>query len=304
MLCYDACKYNIYMQHEQIRTRSVELTWIFAQAIFMAINTMLWSLSYAEIRAAHPKAEVEGHLQLAVQDIILAADRWPGIESARQLYDNLITACLHIYDKEGDLPVTEHSPFQTPSLSAHDISSSRSVTSTPANAANENNTTSPAQTTTAPSNQPGFGTAWSLTDMASMPGATHGSSLAYAPSLQSYTSYDSPYSQYTGPQFTPLPEYYDAHHWGSSALPLLEPLGYTPIMNMPYVPEMANVQYDSSFPEMWNPQGLPLDQAHEQGLTREQQAELMQNLEESGMGRLEMMIERTTAFFNPGSRPG
>jgi hypothetical protein len=33
--CFDACKFNIYMTRQQIETKSVDLTWIFTQAIFI-----------------------------------------------------------------------------------------------------------------------------------------------------------------------------------------------------------------------------------------------------------------------------
>ena len=57
--CFDACEFNIYMQREQITKKNVDLTWIFTQSIFMAINTMLWSLSYVEVRHKHKREAVE-----------------------------------------------------------------------------------------------------------------------------------------------------------------------------------------------------------------------------------------------------
>lgn len=108
--CFDACQYNIYMSREQIARKTVDLTWIFTQAIFMAINTILWSLSYVEVRRTHSRASVEKHLEVAMEAIQLASERWPGVASAIQLYHNLINAVLNIYEKDGDVPVSATTP--------------------------------------------------------------------------------------------------------------------------------------------------------------------------------------------------
>ncbi|KAK3105463.1 hypothetical protein LTR53_018387, partial [Teratosphaeriaceae sp. CCFEE 6253] len=96
---------------EQITKRNVDLTWIFTQAIFMTINTTLWTLSFVEVRRKHCRAAVERHLEIAMEAIRLAAERWPGVASAVQLYHNLIDAVLKIYEKDGDVPI----PAATPS---------------------------------------------------------------------------------------------------------------------------------------------------------------------------------------------
>lgn len=111
--CYESVKSNIYMHQAQIKTRNVEMTWIFTQAIFMTINTILWTLSYYEIRVAHPREEVKGHLDVAVHCIKQAIERWPGVASAIELYENLIRACMKIYDKDGDIPIAAGSPAES-----------------------------------------------------------------------------------------------------------------------------------------------------------------------------------------------
>lgn len=97
--CFDACEYNIYMHREQISKGNVDLTWIFTQSLFMAINTLLWSLSYVEVRRKHKRQDVEKHLEIAMEGIQLASDRWPGVASAVQLYHNLIIAIMKVYEK-------------------------------------------------------------------------------------------------------------------------------------------------------------------------------------------------------------
>ena len=96
--CFEASLFNIDMQREQIATSSVDLTWIFTQSLFMALNAILWALSYPEIRREYPKERVEDHIQVAQTAIGLASERWPGVESALELYQNLIAACLKVYD--------------------------------------------------------------------------------------------------------------------------------------------------------------------------------------------------------------
>ncbi|KAL4811184.1 fungal-specific transcription factor domain-containing protein [Aspergillus unguis] len=106
--CYEASTFNVHMHREQIATGSVDLTWIFTQSLFMALNTILWSLSYPEIRKEHQLQEVERVLEVALEGIMLASERWPGVRSAGMLYESLIAACLRAYNTEESFVV--HSP--------------------------------------------------------------------------------------------------------------------------------------------------------------------------------------------------
>lgn len=113
--CFEASRFNIYMQREQIRTKSVDLTWIFTQSLFMALNTILWTLSYPDIRKEHPRMEVETHLNTVLEAIFLASERWPGVESALELYDDLVKACLKAYDGNSETSYVVSSPSNRPS---------------------------------------------------------------------------------------------------------------------------------------------------------------------------------------------
>ena len=113
--CFEACIFLIYMQKEQIDTGSIDLTWIFTQTLFMAMNTILWSLSYPEIRRDHPKEKLKKDLQVAKEAIGLASIRWPGVESALELYRNLITACLKAYDGSSEASYVVESLSNRPS---------------------------------------------------------------------------------------------------------------------------------------------------------------------------------------------
>lgn len=139
-ICYNASVYNITMQKNQIDTKSIDLTWAFTQSLFMALNTVLWALSYQEIREEHSLKEVERHLTTARGCISLASERWPGVESALELYKHLIGACLKVYDGNNGqsyqssspsnqsspaslLEVTTPPPFSSPSTVISSISS-------------------------------------------------------------------------------------------------------------------------------------------------------------------------------------
>lgn len=98
MRCYEASAYNIGKQSEQMNTKIVDVTWIFLLSLFMAVNTILWAISYPEVRSCHSKAELEGHLDTALDIIIKSRERWPGTAAASDLYSKLAKACLKSYD--------------------------------------------------------------------------------------------------------------------------------------------------------------------------------------------------------------
>jgi hypothetical protein len=133
-ICYDAAVSNIAMHKEQMVTGSVDLTWVFVQALFMALNTVLWTLSYPEIRKEHTIEEVQGHLDMALEVIVYSAERWPGVQSALLLYKRLVAACLKAYRTEESFVV--HSPSNHPTPT-----SSQEVTTPPAMSSPSSSTT-------------------------------------------------------------------------------------------------------------------------------------------------------------------
>ncbi|OQD87495.1 hypothetical protein PENANT_c005G04566 [Penicillium antarcticum] len=132
--CYEAAIFNIAMHREQMLTGSVDLTWVFVQALFMALNTVLWTLSYPEIRKEHTIEEVQGHLDMALEVIVYSAERWPGVQSALLLYKRLVAACLKAYSTEESFVV--HSPSNHPTPT-----SSQGVTTPPAMSSPSSSTT-------------------------------------------------------------------------------------------------------------------------------------------------------------------
>ena len=96
--CIEAALCNIQLQREQMVNRSVDVTWIFTQMLFMHLNTVLWALSYPDVRKVKPRDEIQQYVQMAKDGIRLASERWPGVESALELYENLVNSCLKAYD--------------------------------------------------------------------------------------------------------------------------------------------------------------------------------------------------------------
>ena len=319
MHCYDACEYNIYMTRKQIETKSVDLTWIFTQAIFMAINTMLWTLSYSEIRRSHPREEVEQHLQVALESIDLSSERWPGVASALQLYRNLISACMKIYDKDGDIPISAGSP-----------SDSASVVSSIAEGITRSRAASPASVSTVSVHTPSDKTQapfgylptqtpplFSFTTTQQAAPSIFSSSPIQPSPLQSSPQQNLPQSFIDATskssidlniptlnyppttQFSPLPTTFaDLPHW-------------TPTFSMPgqdafSMPQLSSPIYSEHFATN---QGYPvadylypqwsLENSRGMGLNQAQQMELMQAFEANETSKIEAMIQQSQQIFRP-----
>ncbi|KAI8942821.1 hypothetical protein NX059_000863 [Plenodomus lindquistii] len=320
--CYDACQFNIHMSMKQIETRSVDMTWIFVQSIFMCINTMLWTLSYSEVRRRHSREEVEGHLGVAMESIRLASERWPGVASAMELYYNLTAACMKIFDKDGDVPITAASPSDTASVVSGNIVDgvNRSRTTSPATASTASVGT-PADTVPAP-----FG----LPDQSQNPPLfnfnghqTNGTtSFDTSPSTQNAlhaTSQPPPQILYTDmspkasmdasipiygypittqmssmpttfaelPQWNPTFSMPPQEQYGMPTMPLA-----SPFYNEAYA---ANQGYEVA--DYLNP-GWSQD-SRGNGLNQEQQMQLMHDFEMNEMKNIESMIQKSHELFPP-----
>jgi hypothetical protein len=326
--CYDACQYNIHMTRKQIETKSVDLTWIFTQAIFSAMNTMLWTLSYCEVRRLHSREEVEQHLNVALESVELSSERWPGVASAHELYKNLIGACMKIFDKDGDIPIAAGSPSDSASVTSASI----------VEGINRSRTTSPATASTAsihtPSeppfgylpNQPqplfNFTTTQSAPTIHQTSPATHSSSMDTSP--QQYTSQPfmesspkssidtnipsfnyPPSSQFTT-HFNPLPTTFsELPQWNPNFnLPQQEPYSMppisqalsSPIYNEHYAANQGYPMVDYLYPQWSN------EQQRSMGLNQAQQMELMQTFEANEAGKIEAMIQQSNQIFRPHIR--
>lgn len=333
--CYDASEFNIHMHRKQIATGIVDLTWIFTQSICMAINTLLWSLSYQEVRRLHPREEVEGHLSTSLESIQLASERWPGVLSAIELYRNLIDACMKIYDKDGDVPIAPRSPSDSMSVSESALldGNLRSRTTSPGTTSGQP-VTSPldrpkppfgsyfssqaSQPLTSP--PPSSGSLYTGPSPASMarmstskqpttpPASSYIDPLTKIPSPNSVGSFD-PSSQYN-----PLPSTFpDMIHWNPNfSIPQSEAYTLPPVSEALQSPTNFNGAPQNQF-GFTQPNSFPVDEymfdqpwaidKPTMGLTQEQQMELMRNLETSGTGQIETMIQQSSALFGQQPRP-
>ncbi|KAK0620415.1 fungal-specific transcription factor domain-containing protein [Immersiella caudata] len=97
-ICFDAVLYIINLSKGQVETGAVDVTWVFMLVLYMALNTLLWTISYPEIREKHPRAEVEELVDAAIDIIEQCSERWPGSASAAQLYAVFAKACMQSYN--------------------------------------------------------------------------------------------------------------------------------------------------------------------------------------------------------------
>jgi hypothetical protein len=321
--CYDACQYNIYMTMKQIETKSVDVTWIFTQAIFMCINTMLWTLSYSEVRKQHSREEVEGHLNVAMDSIRHASERWPGVESAISLYYNLISACMKIFDKDGDVPISASSPSDTASVVSSNMIDgiNRSRTTSPATASTASVSTPsdkvPAPFGYLPNQNPQLfsfsnGQATISNPFSSSPNTQNASlhtspqqppSLVYT-ELSPKTSMDASIPMYSYPpttQFASLPTTFaDLPSWNPSfSMPQQDPYNMStmPMTSSAFHNEAYAANQGYEMADYLNP-GWSQD-ARGAGLNQEQQMQLMHDFEMNEAKNIEMMIEQSHQIFPP-----
>ena len=274
--CFDASVFNVYMQRRQIALRSIDLTWAFTQSLFMALNAILWALSYPEIRREHPKAEVEKDINVAQEAIYLASHRWPGVESALELYDHLVVASLKVYDSIGETlynvdsasnktspasysdavtppPLAgQYSPGISKSSPRHDI---KATHLSPTGYMDYDKGHRPRMSPTASEYSLESGISSSFQSVSSQPPSLHMPNSYQASPYDPDSSYNS-FPSILPHQSHPTPQYSNSQNLGS--------IGehYSQYLHAPYVPHQ-------SFPT----------------LNQEQQIELMRNLEMDGIER-------------------
>lgn len=339
--CYESVISNIYMHRAQAKARNVEMTWIWTQAVFMTINTVLWTLSYYEIRAAHSREEVIGHLDAAIDCIKQAKERWPGVASAIELYENLIKACMKIYDKDGDIPIAAGSPAESGPEGGRSRTTSPAFMPFPTSSGSTQRSPSPAG-----DQKPPFG----FISQQSYPGRhdsiaafSHASSSSISqPPLQTThvtptTSFDASMSTLTpdtgratdrtstssygnisnysydsnldiSQYNNPLPSTFGEFDWN----PSFSLATGTPPLTIPSLSpfdqptsEMTGLEMSPNVPVQYSdylyPPSWDMDRSGT-GLTQEQHSELMQNLEANGTPQLQNMLDASNALFYPQGR--
>ncbi|KAL1997865.1 hypothetical protein VTN02DRAFT_545 [Thermoascus thermophilus] len=327
--CYEASAFNVSMHREQIATGSVDLTWIFTQSLFMALNTILWSLSYPEIRKEHPMEEVQVHLGIALEGIALAAERWPGVESALQLYKSLITACLKAY--EGDESFVVHSPsnhptpsssqdaptpsMSSPSSTTTSFHSSRNLRPADRSDTVSSGTASRGQSADPPLHFPPVSASWTVTtEPSKVAQALQGSPQPYPSPQQSspqnvqqlnhsLQSYAPPTPSYSKDRFNPATPY----NTFPSVVPGLP--GWDPNFTVASTtaPHLAYVDA-SSDPTFWlgsfgdvysqySNQPVPMAPWRGQTLSMQEQLELLNSLEENIPDVSAQLVQKSATFY-------
>ncbi|KAJ4511284.1 hypothetical protein HRR78_008719 [Exophiala dermatitidis] len=326
--CYAAAVFNIQLQKRQVEARLIDITWIFTQAIFMALNTVLWSLSYPGIRQQHPIEEVQLHIQDALKAIDLCADRWPGVRSAQQLYENLVSGCLKAYEVD-KLAVSQspQSDYVSSSTNTQDVSSSATTSQFDNSPASTTNTSlygaqSPQSVhsahTTAGHRHTFKNAATGYVDYHHHPQSyqsgpptssqSHQLSPSYATATSTGTSPiprgTSEHMQslhYSLPGFDPYSMAADASGglWSSTAAPAMPGIipgitTHSPDMNYEELPYLAPFGEEYS---RYMQQSYP-STYQMQSLSQQQQMELMESLEQSQLPDVSNLVSDATTFYS------
>ncbi|KAK5074012.1 hypothetical protein LTR64_006847 [Lithohypha guttulata] len=302
--CYHAAVFNIALQKAQVERRLIDVTWIFTQAIFMALNTVLWSISYPEIREQHPVEEVQQHISDGLAAIDLCAARWPGVRSAHQLYGNLVSACLKAYDMQ----------------SATSPSSIRSTTQgLDGNAGVSSSRISSSSVTTPSASMQGPHTPQSYTSFP--PVLSPGKSLSspYNPVANQQQNFSSPhasqvYEQQSSTQFNQSTYYGAPHYDGLSTthlpgsaqpLPSWESMASIPFnhattasLDMPLERPPWLAPFGEDFAQLGSVDTMMPYQMH--SLNQQEQLDLLASLEQSRLPEVTAMGGDSTVFYTVG----
>ncbi|KAI0202373.1 hypothetical protein F4808DRAFT_73402 [Astrocystis sublimbata] len=113
--CFDSAAFVIQISSKQMMSAAVDITWVFLLTLYMALNTLLWSVArHPDIRAAHSREEVQELVNIALDIIEQCVERWPGTASASELYSILTKACLQSYDSSGTPNLSSPGSLNTP----------------------------------------------------------------------------------------------------------------------------------------------------------------------------------------------
>lgn len=308
IICYDAASSNIVTQSEQIKTAMIDLTWPFLLSLFMAINTILWSISYPEVRALHTKEELEKHVALALDIVAHSRERWPGTQSTSELYMTLTKACLKSYEL-GDNSLSSFSATSpsltdanSPSASEHSSATSASLPHSQHNAQHNNTYQTPPQFgyvfNQMPEQIPPFDYSHPLPPV--QPSFRSNSIFVSPSSGQSDRrfSYFPPESTHPEqPQSYPMP-------WGPVSHPQqhqmpaqasLPPIPHSLVTSVPY---FTQPEYYNFPPHLFSPDNFDMGM-RSGSLSQEQQSELMHSLETEGLTEIDNFMNHVPQYEHP-----
>lgn len=316
IMCYEASAYNIKMQNRQMDNPSVDVTWIFLQSLFMAVNTLLWSISYSEVRNQHPREELEELLELAVSVMVRCTDRWPGSKSASELYQRLGQACLKAYDG-GKVSDSSSSLSANSPASVNDVSSPFSDLSntTTQSIAFSQKSQDPAPMFGYVFNQPPDVTAaheyhQNLPMQPQQP-TFRSNSIFVQPSTRSTDRRFSYYPPEFAREAPPHPQQPLPPQWDATSVPnTSQPMYVTVSAPVQRQPDFNSLEENNCFiqpaynfgPQMYADQNYVMEPDRMGSLTYTQQTELMQSLESEGLNGIDDYLGLSQSFYNPHVR--
>ncbi|KAI1504597.1 fungal-specific transcription factor domain-containing protein [Biscogniauxia marginata] len=112
--CFDSAAYVVNISSKQMMAAAVDITWVFLLTLYMSLNTILWTVTYPDIRAQHSKDEVQELINISLDIIDQCVERWPGTAAASQLYSTFAKACLQSYESNETPVLSSSSSFNTP----------------------------------------------------------------------------------------------------------------------------------------------------------------------------------------------
>jgi len=276
----------------------VDITWVFLLALFMAVNTILWSISYSEVRALHPKEELEEHIDIALDIIDKCRERWPGTAAASLLYAKLAKACLKSYD-------TSNSSHPPSSLSANSPSSLTDANSPSASEHSSATTGSLAHSQKQFHSPPQFGYVFEQMPEP-VPAFDYNSSLRQPqPSFRSNSIFVNPASMQSDRRFSYFPPEFTQpqalpNAWNSAAVSTSQPhnvnlADHFSRADPSYFMQPATYSFG---PNSFADQNY--DMGYRQGsLSQQQQMELMETLETDGLAEIDHFMNLSAQHDNP-----
>ncbi|KAG6001825.1 hypothetical protein E4U21_003787 [Claviceps maximensis] len=102
VICFESSKAVINALQKQMEGGHFSITWLLLIMLSSSLNVLLWSTSYAEMRQAHSRLEVEELVNTALSCLDKCVDRWPGTGYTSQLYSAMSKACLQSYESNTD----------------------------------------------------------------------------------------------------------------------------------------------------------------------------------------------------------
>lgn len=97
-ICFESASFVISLSKKQIDTGAMDSTWMFLLNLSTALNTLLWSISYPDVRQAHGREEVDELINSGQDALDKCSARWPGAAATSQLYAILSRACMQSYE--------------------------------------------------------------------------------------------------------------------------------------------------------------------------------------------------------------